>query len=194
MQRNLTLRYHKPNRPCFTPGVVGLDNFNDYYPVSIKRARQANAETAGVYTVDGDLNDAALLRKLFDECQFTHILHLAAQVSNPARCPILGCCDLSTSSVYRQECGMQRSTRTAMCTPTSEDRSPCSRFVLMLFDDPSLPYYAPIRIGDQGTPAAPSSGVCKQQQRVRPQHKAAFWGGRPRGRACQPVCGHQAGA
>lgn len=61
-------------------GVVGLDNFNDYYPVSIKRARQANAETAGVYTVDGDLNDAALLRQLFDECPFTHVLHLAAQV------------------------------------------------------------------------------------------------------------------
>lgn len=33
-----------------------------------------------MYTVDGDLNDAALLRKLFDECQVTHVLHLAAQV------------------------------------------------------------------------------------------------------------------
>ena len=30
--------------------VLGIDNFIDYYPVSLKRARQLNAESAGVYT------------------------------------------------------------------------------------------------------------------------------------------------
>lgn len=61
-------------------GVLGIDNFNDYYPVSLKRARQLNAESAGVYTVDGDINDVELLKKLFKVCQFTDIVHMAAQV------------------------------------------------------------------------------------------------------------------
>lgn len=60
-------------------GVVGLDNFNDYYPVSLKRSRQVQAEAAGVYTVDGDINSEQLLQQLFDKCKFTHVLHLAAQ-------------------------------------------------------------------------------------------------------------------
>ncbi|CAA6659878.1 unnamed protein product [Spirodela intermedia] len=46
-------------------GVLGLDNFNAYYDPSLKRA--------------GDINDAALLAKLFDVVPFTHVLHLAAQ-------------------------------------------------------------------------------------------------------------------
>ena len=29
-------------------GVVGLDNFNDYYPVALKRARASNLETNGM--------------------------------------------------------------------------------------------------------------------------------------------------
>lgn len=29
-------------------GVVGLDNFNDYYPVELKRARAANLNRAGM--------------------------------------------------------------------------------------------------------------------------------------------------
>lgn len=29
-------------------GVVGLDNFNDYYPVALKRARAANLANAGM--------------------------------------------------------------------------------------------------------------------------------------------------
>lgn len=65
-------------------GVLGLDNFNDYYPVSLKRARQAQLLSSGVYTVDGDLNDRSLLHHLFELCSFSHVLHLAAQVlQNP---------------------------------------------------------------------------------------------------------------
>ncbi|KAE9592258.1 hypothetical protein Lal_00035247 [Lupinus albus] len=60
-------------------GVLGLDNFNDYYDPSLKRARQALLERSGVFIVEGDINDAALLRKLFEVVPFTHVMHLAAQ-------------------------------------------------------------------------------------------------------------------
>ncbi|XP_058085679.1 UDP-glucuronate 4-epimerase 3-like [Magnolia sinica] len=60
-------------------GVVGLDNFNDYYDPSLKRSRRDLLEHAGVFIVEGDINDAALLRKLFDVVPFTHVMHLAAQ-------------------------------------------------------------------------------------------------------------------
>ncbi|CAJ1943518.1 unnamed protein product [Sphenostylis stenocarpa] len=60
-------------------GVLGLDNFNRYYDPNLKRARQRLLDRAGVFIVDGDLNDAALLRKLFDVVPFTHVMHLAAQ-------------------------------------------------------------------------------------------------------------------
>ncbi|KAH6789552.1 UDP-D-glucuronate 4-epimerase 3 [Perilla frutescens var. hirtella] len=60
-------------------GVLGLDNFNDYYDPSLKKARQALLERTGVYIVEGDINDASLLKKLFDIVPFTHVMHLAAQ-------------------------------------------------------------------------------------------------------------------
>ncbi|KAK9058962.1 hypothetical protein SSX86_021580 [Deinandra increscens subsp. villosa] len=60
-------------------GVLGLDNFNDYYDPALKRARQALLERSGVYIVEGDINDAALLKKLFEVVHFTHVMHLAAQ-------------------------------------------------------------------------------------------------------------------
>ncbi|EPS72617.1 hypothetical protein M569_02133, partial [Genlisea aurea] len=60
-------------------GVVGLDSFNDYYDPSLKRARQALLERGGVFVVEGDINDGALLNKLFDVVAFTHVMHLAAQ-------------------------------------------------------------------------------------------------------------------
>ncbi|KAF2299974.1 hypothetical protein GH714_006510 [Hevea brasiliensis] len=60
-------------------GVLGLDNFNTYYDPSLKRARQKLLLKHQVFIVEGDLNDAPLLAKLFDVVPFTHILHLAAQ-------------------------------------------------------------------------------------------------------------------
>ncbi|MQM23094.1 hypothetical protein Taro_056155 [Colocasia esculenta] len=60
-------------------GVLGLDNFNSYYDPSLKRARQSLLGKHGVFVVEGDINDAALLAKLFDVVPFTHVLHLAAQ-------------------------------------------------------------------------------------------------------------------
>ncbi|MBA0736211.1 hypothetical protein Gogos_009782 [Gossypium gossypioides] len=60
-------------------GVLGLDNFNDYYDPSLKRARQELLERSGVFIVEGDINDSALLMKLFEVVAFTHVMHLAAQ-------------------------------------------------------------------------------------------------------------------
>jgi GDP-mannose 4,6 dehydratase len=48
--------------------VVGIDNFNDYYPVSLKHARAAELATAGIHTVRGDINDAAILQQVFEVC------------------------------------------------------------------------------------------------------------------------------
>ncbi|KAB5526970.1 hypothetical protein DKX38_020817 [Salix brachista] len=60
-------------------GVLGLDNFNDYYDPALKRARQALLERSGVFIVEGDINDVTLLKKLFEVVPFTHVMHLAAQ-------------------------------------------------------------------------------------------------------------------
>ncbi|XP_052210818.1 UDP-glucuronate 4-epimerase 3 [Diospyros lotus] len=60
-------------------GVLGLDNFNGYYDIGLKQARRARLERAGVFVVEGDINNADLLRKLFDVAPFTHVMHLAAQ-------------------------------------------------------------------------------------------------------------------
>ncbi|KAI4381087.1 hypothetical protein MLD38_007197 [Melastoma candidum] len=60
-------------------GVVGLDNFNNYYDPSLKRARQAMLNEHKVFVIDGDINDAQLLARLFDAVQFSHVMHLAAQ-------------------------------------------------------------------------------------------------------------------
>lgn len=60
-------------------GVLGLDNFNKYYDPELKRARQKLLDGFGVFVVEGDINDEALLLKLFDVVPFTHVMHLAAQ-------------------------------------------------------------------------------------------------------------------
>lgn len=60
-------------------GVLGLDNFNNYYETSLKKARKGLLERAGVFVVDGDINDKSLLDKIFDVVAFTHVMHLAAQ-------------------------------------------------------------------------------------------------------------------
>lgn len=60
-------------------GVVGLDNFNNYYDPSLKKARKALLNNHGIFVIEGDINDAKLLAKLFDAVAFTHVMHLAAQ-------------------------------------------------------------------------------------------------------------------
>ncbi|XP_024392435.1 UDP-glucuronate 4-epimerase 1 [Physcomitrium patens] len=60
-------------------GLVGIDNFNDYYEVSLKRARQELLLKQGIFVIEDDINNAALLKHLFVKVQFTHVMHLAAQ-------------------------------------------------------------------------------------------------------------------
>ncbi len=60
--------------------VVGLDNFNDYYDVQLKRARHARLVShAGFTGIEGDLCDGALLARLFREHRFDRVCNLAAQ-------------------------------------------------------------------------------------------------------------------
>ncbi|KAF2303467.1 hypothetical protein GH714_018670 [Hevea brasiliensis] len=73
-------------------GVLGLDNFNDYYDPSPKRARQALLERAGVYIVEGDINDVSLLKRLFKVVQFTQV----CKDANPQPAIVWA----SSSSVY----------------------------------------------------------------------------------------------
>ena len=60
--------------------VVGIDNLNDYYDVSLKRARLDWVREQGNFTfVEMDLADKAAMTTLFDHHQFDRVVHLAAQ-------------------------------------------------------------------------------------------------------------------
>ncbi|GAB5411698.1 MAG: NAD-dependent epimerase [Chlamydiales bacterium] len=53
--------------------VIGCDNFNTFYDPTLKRARQAKLEEAGIPVIEQDINELTDLQ----DC--THLLHLAAQ-------------------------------------------------------------------------------------------------------------------
>lgn len=60
--------------------VVGLDNLNDYYAVSLKKDRlKCLARFSGFRFVRTDIADRARMTKLFAEERFERVLHLAAQ-------------------------------------------------------------------------------------------------------------------
>ena len=66
--------------------IVGIDNMNDYYDVSIKEYRLSEIEkTAGEYPqsswtfVKGNIADGVLIDKLFEEYKFDIVVNLAAQ-------------------------------------------------------------------------------------------------------------------
>src|ERR1700742_4848823 len=60
--------------------VIGLDNLNDYYDVSLKKARLARFEGRSGYThIHADLADRAAMEKLFAEHRPQRVVHLAAQ-------------------------------------------------------------------------------------------------------------------
>lgn len=60
--------------------VVGYDNVNDYYEVSLKHARLARlAEKPGFRLVRADLADKAAIDELFSRNRFDRVIHLAAQ-------------------------------------------------------------------------------------------------------------------
>lgn len=58
--------------------VVVLDNFNDFYDPTIKRANAEVLAQAGARVVTGDFRDAELVAGLFDEGAFEAIVHLGA--------------------------------------------------------------------------------------------------------------------
>ena len=60
--------------------VVGLDNFNDYYPVALKESRHARLEARDGYTgIRGDLADYERLNSIFNQHAPDRVCHLAAQ-------------------------------------------------------------------------------------------------------------------
>ena len=66
--------------------LVGLDNMNDYYDVSLKEYRLSEidklaAETPQIkwFFIKGDLADKALIDRLFDEYKYDIVVNLAAQ-------------------------------------------------------------------------------------------------------------------
>ncbi len=60
--------------------VVGLDNFNDYYDVSLKEGRAAKlSEYEKFEMVRNDLTDRDAIERLFAEYEFEKVIHLAAQ-------------------------------------------------------------------------------------------------------------------
>lgn len=63
--------------------VVGVDNFNDYYEVSLKRARcsqvKAHANSSQFTMRELDIVDRVKMNGLFSESAFDVVVHLAAQ-------------------------------------------------------------------------------------------------------------------
>ena len=60
--------------------VVGIDNLNDYYDVSLKETRLARlVEHAGFTFIKADVADQAAISQLFRDHAFDGVVHLAAQ-------------------------------------------------------------------------------------------------------------------
>ena len=60
--------------------VVGIDNLNDYYDVSLKRDRLAKLEArAGFTNIEAGLEDRDAVTRLFTEHRPQRVVHLAAQ-------------------------------------------------------------------------------------------------------------------
>jgi UDP-glucuronate 4-epimerase len=59
--------------------VVGVDSFDPYYDVDLKRARARRLEQAGIRCETLDLADTAATALLFRDGRYTHVVHLAAQ-------------------------------------------------------------------------------------------------------------------
>jgi UDP-glucuronate 4-epimerase len=60
--------------------VLGVDNFDPYYDVTLKEARLATLQGRPGFTFQRiDLADAAATARLFRDGAFTHVVHLAAQ-------------------------------------------------------------------------------------------------------------------
>jgi UDP-glucuronate 4-epimerase len=60
--------------------VIGLDNLNDYYDVTLKESRLRILQRHAAFTfLKGNLNDRAFLEKTFSDFKFDYVVNLAAQ-------------------------------------------------------------------------------------------------------------------
>ena len=59
--------------------VVGIDNLNDYYDISLNQARLDQLSSADFHFVKMDLADTSAMAALFAEHKFDRVIHLAAQ-------------------------------------------------------------------------------------------------------------------
>ena len=59
--------------------IVGIDNLNDYYDVSLKEARLDMLKNKNFQFVKGDISDKVFIDKLFKENKFDIVVNLAAQ-------------------------------------------------------------------------------------------------------------------
>ncbi len=60
--------------------IIGLDNINDYYDVSLKEARLNMLKGYSDFKfIKGDISDKAFIDKLFNEYKFDIVVNLAAQ-------------------------------------------------------------------------------------------------------------------
>lgn len=60
--------------------IIGLDNLNDYYDVSLKESRLEMLKSHKKFTfIKGDISDKAFIDKLFNEYKFDIVVNLAAQ-------------------------------------------------------------------------------------------------------------------
>ncbi len=60
--------------------VIGLDNLNDYYDVSLKKARLlALQKNPGFTFLQGNLHDTPLVEKTFSDFKFDYVVNLSAQ-------------------------------------------------------------------------------------------------------------------
>ena len=89
---NLVTELMKTDEPIT---IIGLDNMNDYYDVSLKEYRLSEIEkiTAEIEHVSwkfikGDLADKALIVNIFDEYKPDIVVNLAAQAGCATRSPI----------------------------------------------------------------------------------------------------------
>jgi UDP-glucuronate 4-epimerase len=61
--------------------VIVMDNFNDFYDITLKIDRSYELHKLGVTVYKKDLCDVTFLRRLMMSHNFTHVIHLAAQAS-----------------------------------------------------------------------------------------------------------------
>ncbi len=60
--------------------VIGLDNFDDYYPPAIKRYNIRSIEATGRFDlIEGDIRDTDLINRIFTDNDISLVAHLAAR-------------------------------------------------------------------------------------------------------------------